>query len=100
MKSVLTFICRAVALLLIVVFVALTFDWLVSFVACILDSPYRGAFFTEVWGAVSILYSWLPDHTLTRLIGKIAVAILIIVVPACLAVASYIWYDRNDTFVK
>jgi len=85
---------RVFALLLCGFFALLTLDWVVGLVAFCIGSPYRGAFFPEVWGAVQHLFTWMPERTLTRFVIGVVVAILTFIVPIVISYLSFKWLDR------
>ena len=82
------------ALFLCGFFTLLTLDWLVGLFAFFIDSPYRGAFFPEVWSITQLLFTWMPEHTLTRYVVGIFVGILTFGVPMCVVYLSFSWLGR------
>jgi len=75
-------------------FAILGIDWLVGLIAFCIDSPYRGAFFNEVWSISQYLFAWIPGPSLTRLVVWFIVGCITYSFPALLSYLSFKWFDR------
>jgi hypothetical protein len=75
-------------------FAILWIDWLLGLIASCIDSPFRGAFFNEVWGITQNLFTWIPGPSLTRLVAWFVVGCLTFSLPALLSYLSFRWFDR------
>ena len=85
---------RVLALLISGFFALVALDWVAGIFAFCIGSSYRGAFFPEVWGVIQHLFTWMPEHTLTRFVVGVVVAILTFVAPAVISWFSFHWFGK------
>lgn len=85
---------KCFAILLCTIFAILSIDWGFTLFAYFIRSPYRGAFFPEVWNITSILYEWLPPQTFTRGIVWFTTGIVTVFLPMIVFLVSFWWYHK------
>ena len=95
MKKFLLYFKRVLALFICGFFALVALDWIVGLFAFCMGSPYRGAFFAEVWGITQHLFTWMPKQTLTRFILGLFVAIITFAMPILVSYLSFKWFDRS-----
>ena len=88
---------RILAILLSGFFALLALDWFAGLVAFCIGSPYRGAFFPEVWNITQLLFTWIPKGTITRIIMGGLVAFLTFAIPIAISCLSFRWFSKSLT---